>query len=264
MKLLLLALSSLLASAQIRINCGGPAFTDSSGTLWSADQFFIGGTTFNGPLPEPLGTVRYQAAPFSYSIPAPAGNYILNMFFQEQFVTGVGARKFNVVVNGQAVITNLDIFATSGANQYLASFPVTSSGFIQITFTTVTRSAMINAIEILPVITPPPPPPPVLSMVKETWIFIPVAATPPGTGSPSSFQIQFQPDPATIPDVYLNGLLQSSLHSPWDYLVHPTTPPTFESLNPGIAHPVPNIPQFPQVFTVQYWTTKSPAVEILH
>lgn len=249
------------APAQIRINCGGAAVTDANGVAWAADGFFVGGVAFNGPLAEPLGTVRYQALPFSYKIPAAPGNYTLNLIFQEEFVSGVGLRKFNVAVNGQPFLTNFDVFATAGTGKYVATIPVISTGIVQIAFTTVVRSALVNAIELLPV---PVALPPVLSMVKETWIFIPFAAVPPGTGSRSTFQIQFDPDPSTLVDVYLNGLLQSSLHAPWDYLVQPTSPPTFESLNPAIAHPVPSIPQFPQVFTVQYWTTKSPAVEILH
>lgn len=261
MIIIILALT-LMASAQIRINCGGLAVTDTNGVAWAADQFFVGGIAFNGPLTEPLGTVRYSALPFSYSIPALPGNYTLNLIFQEEFVTSPGARVFNVAVNGVPFLTGLDVFATAGTGKYIATLPVASTGMVQIYFSTVVRSALVNAIELIPV---PVVPPSVLSMVKETWIFIPVAANPPGTaGSPSTFQISFDPNPATLVNVFLNGLLQSSLHAPWDYLLLSTSPPTIQILNPAVAHPTPSIPQFPQVVTVEYWTTKSPATEILH
>jgi hypothetical protein len=45
----------------------------------------------------------------------PGGSYNLRMHFAETAFNAVGKREFNVLVNGQQVLTNFDIFATAGA-----------------------------------------------------------------------------------------------------------------------------------------------------
>jgi beta-glucanase (GH16 family) len=55
--------------------------------------------------------------PQSYTIGhlTPGGSYNLRMHFAESAFAAVGARQFNVLVNGQQVLTNFDIFAIAGA-----------------------------------------------------------------------------------------------------------------------------------------------------
>lgn len=237
--------------AQVRINCGGGAMTDASGT-WLADNSFSGGTSSSGSATEPYGTVRFSALPFNYTIVTAPGKYTLNLIFQEEFVSGPGLRIFNVAVNGQPFLTNFDIFATAGPARYVATLPVTSTGLIQISFTTVFRSAIINAIEILPVVAVPPQ---ALSMVKESWLFVPTAAIPSGTNATVAFKLTFNPDPSSLIEAYRNGVLQFSR---WDYTLLLTSPPTVQMVIPvGPSH-------VQQIATIRYWTTESPAVEILH
>jgi Malectin domain len=73
----------------IRINCGGLVpYTDSQGRVWSADQFFVGGTVFDSAAPitdtvdDPLyNCERYGQA--TYSIPVPTGEYSVVLHFSE-------------------------------------------------------------------------------------------------------------------------------------------------------------------------------------
>src|SRR5206468_354181 len=57
-----------VASNVVRINAGGPGFTDANGNVWSADNAFSGGSTWStssvmaGPAASPLyQTCRYGA-----------------------------------------------------------------------------------------------------------------------------------------------------------------------------------------------------------
>jgi beta-glucanase (GH16 family) len=45
----------------------------------------------------------------------PGGSYNVRMHFAESAWTAAGQREFNVLINGQQVLTNFDIFATAGA-----------------------------------------------------------------------------------------------------------------------------------------------------
>ena len=53
---------------------------------------------------------------FSYSIPLTNGNYNVTLKFAETYWTAAGKRVFSVAMNGQTVISNLDIFAKVGKN----------------------------------------------------------------------------------------------------------------------------------------------------
>jgi hypothetical protein len=149
-----------LAQQPIRVNCGGSNYTDSKGQLWIADTGFSGGTmetiatTVNGTA-DPLLYEDYRLNPASYSIAVPNGQFQVNLYFTEANpkTLSVGARVFNVSLQGAMVFPNLDIFAAAGANASLiksANVNVTASA-IKIGFTPVSgRNPKISAIEILP------------------------------------------------------------------------------------------------------------------
>ena len=118
----------------VAINSGGPTLTQ-NGIEFVADSFFSGGTTFtdggagNGVQPLFDGTIykteRYggggTVASFSYSIPVIDGNYDVELHFAEIFLpngagSGIGGRIFDVEVEGQLVIDDLDILATTGGD----------------------------------------------------------------------------------------------------------------------------------------------------
>jgi len=104
----------------------GPSYTDSKGQLWQADAGFSGGTieTITTPVSgtaDPLLYEDYRWNPASYSIAVPNGQYQVNLYFTEANPKSesVGARVFNVSLQGTTVFPNLDIFAGAGANASL-------------------------------------------------------------------------------------------------------------------------------------------------
>jgi hypothetical protein len=164
----LMFLLALPAAAQtqqpIRVKCGGPGFTDSKGHLWSADTGFNGGQlsvaqgTVNGTSDQALYEHgRWSPSnnpPLIYTFPVVDGAYQVNLYFAEMSPAEehTGARVFNVKLQGNTLIHNLDIFAAVGANTPLvktADIAVTN-GAVQIEFDNITDHAKIEAIEILP------------------------------------------------------------------------------------------------------------------
>lgn len=178
MKLFALALLPALLSAQIRINCGGPAYTDSTGKVWAADSGFVGGSVF--PTSSPIAgtpdqalyqTERYGTSAYTFTV--PNGAYTVNFKFDEIFHTSAGVRLFDVLINGVKVLANFDIFAEAGKFKALdKSFPVTvTTGKLVITATPVKDQPKFSAIEIVPAVaapTPTPTPTPVPTTVPPT------------------------------------------------------------------------------------------------
>ena len=89
-----------------------------------------------------------------YNIPAANGPYHVNLYLAETYSPRfhVGARVFNVKMQGNAVFTNLDVFAEAGSDAALikgADVSV-SSGVLSIEFDNVVGQAKVFAIEVLP------------------------------------------------------------------------------------------------------------------
>jgi Malectin domain len=153
------------AQAPIRVNCGGPAYTDSKGHLWQADTGYNGGHTnsttesLGGTVDQALyQTARYNnsgSAPLVYTFSVPNGTYNINLLFAEwnPSFESVGARVFNVKIQGSLAFPNVDIFASAGAQAALvkSTSATVQSGTLQIEFDNVVQVAKIDAIEILPV-----------------------------------------------------------------------------------------------------------------
>ena len=169
-----LLIASLPAAAQtqqpIRVNCGGPSYTDSKGQVWQADFGFKGGTatsrnaniagTPDPQLDETSRVNNNSVSPLVYTFPVANGIYHVNLHFAETSgrLGQVGARVFNVKMQGTPVFNNLDIYATAGASLALvegADIPV-SNGSLTIEFDNVVGSAKVDAIEILPLVSNEP------------------------------------------------------------------------------------------------------------
>jgi beta-galactosidase len=135
-----------------RVNCGGPAYTDHLGQAWLADQprttpgtwgseswtrefpglnpFFASQRRTFDPI---RGTAdgalfqdfRYGREQLRYAFPVPDGEYLVELYFVEPWLgTGggldwTGWRLFDVAVNGQAVLHDLDIWKEAGHDQAL-------------------------------------------------------------------------------------------------------------------------------------------------
>lgn len=128
-----------------RINCGGPAYTDTYGQLWQADFGFAKSWTsqFEG-MPEAFAsqrrifapikntqhwplfqTFRYGRNALQYYLPLPNGHYQVELYFAEPWLgvggglNAAGMRQFDVAINGKRVLNNLDIFNEAGSQAAL-------------------------------------------------------------------------------------------------------------------------------------------------
>jgi hypothetical protein len=93
-----------------------------------ADEDFSGGnsssvtaTIDTSGVTNPAPMAVYQSerwGVFTYTIPnlTPGGRYTVRLHFAELAFSSVGARLFNVAINGTTVLNNFDIFATAGAS----------------------------------------------------------------------------------------------------------------------------------------------------
>jgi hypothetical protein len=149
-----------------RVNAGGPAYTDTQGNVWAADENYSGGTEatastapVSAALPNPADQVLYQTqrygASFSYSFPVPAGNYQVTLKFAETYFTAAGDRAFNVAIDGTTELSNFDIFASAGGENIaldkVYNNIAPSGGAITFTFgPAAVNNAEIQAIQILP------------------------------------------------------------------------------------------------------------------
>ncbi len=111
----------------VAINAGGPSLTQ-DGIDFIADAFFIGGGTyedglydadqpvFDGTIYETEHNAGSSLGSFEYSIPVAAGEYTVELHFAEIFWTTSGNRVFDVEVEGQLVLDDVDILVETGGN----------------------------------------------------------------------------------------------------------------------------------------------------
>lgn len=163
--LLLSASAAAQTQQPIRVKCGGPAYTDSLGQSWAADNGFNGGlvSQTTGPVSGTPDSALFQTgrtAPNSgsliYSFPVTNGAYHVNLYFAELNAgdDSVGARLFNVLMQSNPTFPDVDIFATVGANAaWIKGADITvTTGAVQLEFDTVPGHdrAKILAIEVIP------------------------------------------------------------------------------------------------------------------
>ena len=153
---------------EIRINAGGGEVT-LDGSVFSPDRFNVGGAVYSENVPiegttddELYQTERYATGTggFGYEIPVGvSGEYDIRLHFAEIFFGveggqegGAGSRVFNVVVEGEQVLTDFDILAETGPATVLTkefdNISVTD-GFASILLNGNVQSPKISGIEIL-------------------------------------------------------------------------------------------------------------------
>lgn len=156
------------APAAVRINAGGPAYTDEAGNRWSADTGYNTGRTYAasssvaiaGTKADPLyRTERYDpsaSAPnLRYSVPVPNGTYRLRLHFAENHSPSMkaGARVFDVRAESALVLDNFDIFRAAGGGRRAVIRDATvtvADGRFDLEFLRVRQNPKINAIALLP------------------------------------------------------------------------------------------------------------------
>jgi|GEM_PF-509694 len=167
-----------------RVNSGGPAYTDSQGHAWAADENFSGGNVASttsaiaGTTDPTLYQSERWASPYSYSFPVPAGSYQVTLKFAEFVWSAAGQRVFNVSINGTQVLTNFDIFAEVGANKaddkVFNNIQPNASGQIVVQLGPASvDNAKLDAVQIIPMPNPatatPSPTPTATPAAASTW-----------------------------------------------------------------------------------------------
>jgi len=154
--------SGASADALIRVNAGGASYVDSNSQTWAADNGFTSGSasTFANPIEgttdDPIyQTFRYDdtpSSPLDYSFAVTNGQYEVKLHFAETWsgITAVGQRIFDVLLENQVAIDNLDVFAVAGANTaHVVTLPVTvNDGQLTIGLRHVVQNPFICGIEV--------------------------------------------------------------------------------------------------------------------
>jgi hypothetical protein len=147
------------ASSTLQINSGGPTVSS-----FQADEDFSGGSvvatggsiqTVNVPKGLPMEVFQdSRTGSFSYTVKgyAPNSNHTVTLYFVEPTFDSVGSRLFNVSINGNAVLSNFDVFLAAGDNDTPVAEKIAaaadSSGQYVITFTPVLNDAVLSGLQI--------------------------------------------------------------------------------------------------------------------
>ena len=148
------------------VNSGGRA----TGSF-SADADYADGSTYSSsatmntnyaPYPAPMvvyQTERYSGSQgnvtYVFTNLAPNNNYLVRLHFPEIYFTSAGLRVFNVLINGNQVLTNFDIFAAAGTSNRAVvrefTLPANGGGQFVIVATNVVQNAKFSGIQIMSV-----------------------------------------------------------------------------------------------------------------
>jgi N-acetylneuraminic acid mutarotase len=156
--------------AKILINSGGGQYVDTAGQTWLADQYFSGSSyAYSSTIPSITNTNNpalfknersgVNGGSFGYQVPVTNGTYTVNLNFAELYWDASGKRIFNVKLEGQNAVQNLDIWAQVGKNTALTKSvqAVVVDGILNIDFASTVGDAEITSIEILRTGNVPPP-----------------------------------------------------------------------------------------------------------
>ena len=155
---------SAKSQTTIRINAGGPAYTDSQGQLWSADYGFNTGTPSScAPAATVTGTADpqlYKSARWDpthlpemqYAFSLPNGVYRVTLYFAETCAYTAGMRVFDVQVQGNTLYPGIDIAKAVGVDRPFIESENASVTLGQLTigFVHHVDNPIISAIEIVP------------------------------------------------------------------------------------------------------------------
>ena len=150
------------------VDCGSSSvYIDGSARLWAADKAYSAGSWgFVGDsdvwavgrdivvsIPGTMRlyqSVRYGYA-FGYQFNLPNGVYDVELHFAEIFHDQVGERVFDVIIEGQTVLDQFDIFEAAGGRfrSDIETFAISvSDGQLDMVFDSVVDLAMVNAIKV--------------------------------------------------------------------------------------------------------------------
>jgi hypothetical protein len=165
-----------LAPAVVAIDAGATgAYTAADGTVYQADIYYTGGEG-NWPNQEPIANTvdptlyrSNRSGQFSYAIPLANGTYTLTLQFAEVYFTGPNQRRFDVLAEGQPIVSNLDLVAVAGLNvAHDVVVPVTiADGTLNLEFKPLQSTPLISAIRVMPAA--PVVPPTQVAQAQLSW-----------------------------------------------------------------------------------------------
>lgn len=194
---------SAYAPLTLRVNCGGPLFTDTASATWYADQQFGGAATWGYDATNHGSTSTYAATITNtvnnqqtlyqterwdnptYHFTVPNGYYQVLFKFCENFDpdSHAGGRVFSVTAAGTPVITSLDVYSAAGAEHKAYDVPVTvvvTTGQLDLVFSSTADTSQVNAIQVLRLTTPPTATP------TAPWTVTPTNTPKPPSPTPTS------------------------------------------------------------------------------
>src|SRR5579859_4326621 len=153
----------LVSATSVRVTTG-PAYTDTAGKTWRTTSSFSASNIYSvshsiaGTPDQPLYQTERWGNSFNYRASVTNGNYKVTLKFAELYWNAPGNRVFNVAINNVPVLTNFDILTQAAPFAALdKSFLVSvTTGAVTISFSTVTDNAKVDALSILPAVSPPP------------------------------------------------------------------------------------------------------------
>ena len=166
---ILLVISTLMAGAlhaeTYRVNIGGGAYTDVGGNNWTADAGCDTGNLSSnlGPIQGTLDeflflTNRWDSGALpemTCSYVVQPGDYQVTLYFAETNTNNftIGARVFDVNIEGALAFGGIDMFLEAGGNTALlkTTTVTVNDGQLDIQFLHQAKNPLIKAIEILPV-----------------------------------------------------------------------------------------------------------------
>ena len=153
-----------------RISGGNPSdVTDCAGSVWVPDQAYSPGSYgySDGTAGNIANTItgicasaqtlyqreRYSTSTsgFRYWFDCPIGLYETTLIETDTWVTGPGQRVFHVLIEGQQVLTNFDIYAAAGGKNLPLTRVFTNTvtdGQLEVLFLPVTDNARISGIQV--------------------------------------------------------------------------------------------------------------------
>lgn len=134
---------------------------DRSGTLWLPDRYahYGGNWTrpagFIGRTSDPLLYEHWRNGDFSYDIPLRPGVYELHLYFLGERSKATSPSTFSVAANGKTLLSGFDIYTDApGLNiadeRVFRDLSPGKDGMLHLDFTSMTGTAELNALAILP------------------------------------------------------------------------------------------------------------------
>ena len=149
----------------IRIVTQDRAYRDHHGREWLPDRYAIGGQLVkqntNVAAADPKIFAGERFGNLKYVIPVPPGKYTLTLYWAERWAgpnlpggAGVGARLFDILLNGVALARDFDVSARAGGPdralvETFRGIEPNRQGKLELSLVPKQRFAMLNALEII-------------------------------------------------------------------------------------------------------------------